>query len=301
MLSTLRSFLRPLAGRLCASAAALLAAVALALPAAADPAMWVVRDKDSTIYVLGTVHILKPETVWRSPAIEKALAGSSELWIEVDTDDAALMQSLVLKYGVDPANPLRGKLDPEQKARFEAVVTGLGADPASMDPYRPWLAGLQISLAPIAKAGYDPASGVEAKLKAAARAAGKPIRTLETAEQQIRFFADLPPELEIAFLLSSLDDSQDGPATLDAMVAAWSAGDSESLGALMINDMAASYPELYRALLVERNKVWAGQIQTLLAGKGVSIIAVGAGHLVGPDSVQAQLADRGIAAERLPD
>ena len=97
MLSTLRSFLRPLAGRLCAGAAALLAAVALALPAAADPAMWVVRDKDSTIYVLGTVHILKPETVWRSPAIEKALAGSSELWIEVDTDDAALMQSLALK------------------------------------------------------------------------------------------------------------------------------------------------------------------------------------------------------------
>lgn len=301
MLTIFQPLVRPLVRRVAAGAAALLATVALALPAAADPAMWVVRDKDSTIYVLGTVHVLRPDTVWRTPAIDRALAESSELWIEVDTDDAAQMQSLILKYGVDAAHPLRGKLDADQKARFEAVVTSLGADPAAMDPYRPWLAGLQISLAPIVKAGFDPASGVEAKLKAAAREAGKPIRTLESAEQQIRFFADLPPPVEIAFLLSSLDEAADGPATLDAMVAAWSAGDSDALGKLMIGEMAANYPGLYRTLLVDRNSAWAGKIDDLLDGKGVIVIAVGAGHLVGPDSVQAQLAARGIAAERLPD
>lgn len=283
-----------------AALAVLTATAVAAFPAAADPALWVVRDKDSTIYLLGTVHVLKPDTVWRSPAIDAALAEADELWIEVEADDPAAMQPLVARYGLDPANPLSSKLTPEQKARLDAAAAGMGASGAALEPLRPWLAGLTLSVGPLVKAGYDPASGVETKLKAAARAAGKPIRTLETLDQQIGFFADLPPAVELAFLLSALDEMDTGPATLDALVAAWSAGDQEALNALMVSEMAADYPELYQALLVDRNKDWAGQIQTLLAGKGVTVIAVGAAHLVGDDSVQVQLLARDIAVERLP-
>jgi uncharacterized protein len=283
-----------------AALAILTASAVAAFPAAADPALWVVRDEDSTIYLLGTVHVLRPDTVWRTPAIDKALAEADELWIEVEADDPAAMQPLVARYGLDPANPLSSKLTPEQKARLDAAAAGMGASGAALEPLRPWLAGLTLSVGPLVKAGYDPASGVETKLKAAARAAGKPIRTLETLEQQIGFFADLPPAVELAFLLSALDEMDTGPATLDALVAAWSAGDQEALNALMVSEMAADYPELYQALLVDRNKDWAGQIQTLLAGKGVTVIAVGAAHLVGDDSVQVQLLARDIAVERLP-
>ena len=283
-----------------AALAILTASAVAAFPAAADPALWVVRDEDSTIYLLGTVHVLRPDTVWRSPAIDAALAEADALWIEVEADDPAAMQPLVARYGLDPANPLSSKLTAEQKARLDAAAAGMGASGAALEPLRPWLAGLTLSVGPLVKAGYDPASGVETKLKAAARAAGKPIRTLETLDQQIGFFADLPPAVELAFLLSALDEIDTGPATLDALVAAWSAGDQEALNALMVSEMAADYPELYQALLVDRNKDWAGQIQTLLAGKGVTVIAVGAAHLVGDDSVQVQLLARGIAVERLP-
>lgn len=284
-----------------AALAVLTATTFAALPAAADPAVWVVRDADSTIYLLGTVHVLRPDTVWRTPAIDKALAEAEELWIEVEADDPAAMQPLVRRYGLDPANPLSSKLTPEQKARLDAAAAGMGASGAALEPLRPWLAGLTLSMGPLVKAGYDPASGVEAKLKAAARDAGKPVRTLETLEQQIGFFADLPPAVELAFLLSALDEMETGPAMLDALVAAWSAGDVQALDGLMVADMAADYPELHEALLVRRNQDWAGQIQTLLAGKGVSVIAVGVAHLVGEDSVQAQLAGRRVAVERLPD
>lgn len=279
----------------------LVAATLAALPAAADPALWVVRDKDSTLYLLGTVHVLKPDTVWRTPAIDKALAEADELWIEVDTDDTAAMAPLVRKYGLDPANPLSSKLTPEQKTRLDAAAVSMGATGAAFEPLRPWLAGLQLSIGPLMKAGYDPASGVEAKLKAAAREAGKPIRTLESLEQQIGFFGDLPPAVEMAFLLSALDEMDSGPAMLDALVAAWSAGDVQALNDLMVVEMAADYPELYEALLVRRNRDWAGQIQTMLAGDGVSVIAVGAAHLVGDDSVQALLEKRGLKVERLAD
>ena len=284
-----------------AALAILTAGAFAAFPAAADPALWVVRDEDSTIYLLGTVHVLRPETVWRSPAIDKALAEADALWIEVEADDPAAMQPLIRKYGLDPAKPLSSKLTPEQKARLDAAAAGMGASGAALEPLRPWLAGLTLSVGPLVKAGYDPASGVESRLKAAARDAGKPIRTLETLEQQIGFFANLPPAVELAFLLSALDEMDSGPAILDALVAAWSAGDQEALNDLMVSEMAADYPELYQALLVRRNKDWAGQIQTLLGGKGVSVIAVGAAHLVGDDSVQAQLLARDIAVERLPD
>ena len=284
------------------TAVAVLAAATLAaLPAAADPALWVIRDKDSTLYLLGTVHVLKPDTVWRTPAIDKALAEADELWIEVDTDDTAAMAPLVRKYGLDPANPLSSKLTPEQKARLDAAAASMGATGAAFEPLRPWMAGLQLSIGPLMKAGYDPASGVEAKLKAAAREAGKPIRTLESLEQQISFFGDLPPAVEMAFLLSALDEMDSGPAMLDALVAAWSAGDVQALNDLMVVEMAADYPELYEALLVRRNTDWAGQIQTMLAGDGVSVIAVGAAHLVGDDSVQALLVKRGLKVERLAD
>lgn len=284
-----------------AALAILTASAVAAFPAAADPALWVVRDEDSTIYLLGTVHVLRPDTVWRSPAIDRAMAEADALWIEVEADDPAAMQPLVRKYGLDPANPLSGKLTPEQKAQLDAAAAGMGGSGAALEPLRPWLAGLTLSIGPLVKAGYDPASGVESRLKAAARDAGKPIRTLETLEQQIGFFADLPPAVELAFLLSALDEMDSGPAMLDALVAAWSAGDMEALNELMVSEMAADYPELYQALLVRRNKDWAGQIQTLLGGKGVSVIAVGAAHLVGDDSVQAQLLARDIAVERLPD
>lgn len=284
-----------------AALAVLAATTFAALPAAADPAVWVVRDADSTLYLLGTVHVLRPDTVWRTPAIDKALAEADELWIEVEADDPAAMQPLVRRYGLDPANPLSSKLTPEQKARLDAAAAGMGASGAALEPLRPWLAALTLSMGPLVKAGYDPASGVESKLKAAAREAGKPIRTLETLEQQIGFFADLPPAVEMAFLLSALDEMETGPAMLDALVAAWSAGDVEALDELMVADLAADYPELHEALLVRRNKDWARQIQTLLDGKGVSVVAVGVAHLVGDDSVQVQLAGRRIAAERLAD
>lgn len=284
-----------------AALAVLTATAFAALPAAADPAVWVVRDADSTLYLLGTVHVLRPDTVWRTPAIDKALAEADELWIEVEADDPAAMQPLVRRYGLDPANPLSSKLTPVQKTRLDAAAAGMGASGAALEPLRPWLAALTLSMGPLVKAGYDPASGVEAKLKAAARDAGTPIRTLETLEQQIGFFADLPPAVEMAFLMSALDEMETGPAMLDALVAAWSAGDVQALDALMVADLAADYPELHEALLVRRNKDWAGQIQTLLDGKGVSVIAVGVAHLVGDDSVQAQLAGRRIAVERLAD
>jgi uncharacterized protein YbaP (TraB family) len=271
-----------------------------ASPVLAEPALWAIKDKDSTIYLFGTVHVLKPSTQWRSPGIAKAFQEADDVVMEIEQpEDPAVTRALMLKYGVDPAAPLSGKLKPERYAKLRAAAEGMGFPPQALEPMRPWLAALTVSLTPLLRAGYDPESGVEKLLTAQAKAAGKPISAFETMEQQVRFFADMTPAQETQLLDSTLDEIDEGPAKIDALVAAWAAGDQGELKRQMVDEMQDDYPDVYKLLLVGRNQDWANQLKAKLAGSGVSFVAVGAGHLAGPDSLQAQLAKLGIKAERV--
>jgi uncharacterized protein YbaP (TraB family) len=278
---------------------ALVALLAMgASPVLAEPALWTIKDKDSTIYLFGTVHVLRPTTQWRSPKIAKAFQDADDLVMEIEQpDDPATTRTLMLKYGVDQAAPLSSKLKPESYAKLQAAAQGMGFPPQALEPMRPWLAALTVSLTPLLKAGYDPESGVERLLSAEAKAAGKPISAFETMEQQVRFFADMTPAQETELLDSTLDEIDDGPAKIDALVAAWASSDQAELKRQMVDELQGEYPDVYKLLLVDRNKAWAGQLKTKLAGSGVSFVAVGAGHLAGPDSLQVQLKALGIKAK----
>ena len=284
------------------AAAGLVSVLALGFAgsALAEPALWAIKDKDSTIYLFGTVHVLKPDTKWRSAKIDQALTSSGDLTLEIiGADDPAVMQPLVLKYGLDPSNPLSSKISPEKFKHATEVAQGGGVPPQALNMMRPWLAAVSLSMIPVIKAGYDPKSGVEVILAGETKAAGKAQKAFETPEQQIRFFADMPAKSEADFLSATLDDVDEGVAKIDKMVTAWAAGDLASLESEFVSEMKADYPELYELLIVKRNEDWAQQLKTKLAGSGVSFVAVGSGHLVGPDSVQAQLAKLGIKAERV--
>ena len=100
-------------------------------------------------------------------------------------------------------------------------------------------------------------------------------------------------------LKATLDDVEAGPKRIDAMVDGWAKGDTKVLDSLFIDEMKGDYPALYQVLIIDRNKDWARQLKTKLDGTGVSFVAVGAGHLTGPDSVQAQLAKLGVTAVRV--
>lgn len=289
-----KSVRRVAAGLIC------LAALGVAAPALAAPALWAIKDADSTIYLFGTVHMLRPQTAWRSPGLDAAIMDSDELVLElVGADDPKVMQPLMLRYGIDPSTPLSKKLTPQEWARAKGYAEGMGMPAPAFDAMRPWLASISLALVPITRAGFDPKMGVEQVLTAEAKAAGRPMRGLETAEQQIRFFADLPPEQEIDLLRSTLKDVDDAPAKIDALVEAWAAGDLTALEAEFVTQMRNDYGPLYETLIVDRNTAWADELKVRLAGKGVSFVAVGTGHLVGPDSVQTLLAKRGIKVERL--
>jgi hypothetical protein len=270
-----------------------------AAPVAAEPALWKVQGPHATVYLFGTIHLLKPTTQWRSPKIDAAFAASTTLWEEISNpDDAAAATALVQTYGLDAAHPLSSRLDDAAKAKLASFETRYGVPDAQVQTLRPWFAGINFSIIPIVKAGYAPGSGVDVLLKNEAHAKGKPMHGFETIEEQLKFFADLPPKLETDFMLSVLDDADAGPERLDRMVSAWAAGDTAQMEDLLNGTMLTRYPELYQLLLAQRNRRFANKIEELLKGDGVVFVAVGAGHLLGPDSVQADLARDGIKVAR---
>ena len=159
--------LRPLGRRgIRLSCVAALALSLIALPAFAEPALWVAKQGGATVYLFGTVHALKPELKWETPKIARAFAESQELWLEADDADAKTMQPIVAQLGIDRAHPLSSKLAAADVARLDAAAKAAGLPgEAALEPMRPWLAALTIATLPIVKAGYDPAKGVDNVLK----------------------------------------------------------------------------------------------------------------------------------------
>ena len=262
------------------------------------PALWVIKDADSTLYLFGSVHVLRPTTGWASPRVEAAFDSASDIWFEISNpDDQAAVLPLIQQHGLSPETPLSSRLTPEENVELEAAAQAMGASAAQLQPMKPWLAALSLSVAPLVKAGYDPKSGVELVLKARAEAAGKPIHGFETIDKQIGMLAGLPEDVQMAFLRETLKDYENAVTLLDTMVEAWAKGDVGTLDRVMVEEMKEASPALYQALLVDRNTDWADQIQTLLEGSGTAFIAVGAGHLTGDESVQAILQQRGVTVE----
>jgi len=262
------------------------------------PALWVVKDADSTLYLFGSIHVLRPTTGWASPRVTQAFDSASDIWFEISNpDDQAAIMPLIQQHGLSPQTPLSSRLTPEEIAELDEAAKAIGASAAQMDIMKPWLAALSLSVAPLVKAGYDPKSGVEMALKARAEAAGKPIHGFETLDKQIGMLANLPDETQLAFLRETLKNYDEATTMLDTMVSAWAQGDVATLDRVAVQEMKSDSPELYKVLLVERNTDWANQIQTLLQGSGTAFIAVGAAHLAGEDSVQAILKSRGVTVE----
>ncbi|MGK6354961.1 TraB/GumN family protein [Sphingomonas sp. DT-207] len=282
-------------------------ALALALagcgakPAAndADPALWVVKDADTTIYLFGSVHMLKPGLSWFDEGVKEAFDRSDSLVLELVMPADHEMQTLVSELGMTAAGPaLPDQLPPEAAAKLRAALPGLGLAPEALDRAEPWLAATMLSSLPLRQLGYDQSEGAEKVLSAAAARAGKPVTGLETAREQLGYFDALPVEAQRALLVDTIEDLPNAGATVDRMVAAWSKGDADGLAALMNEDLDRS-PELTERLLAARNRKWAAWIAERMAQPGTVFVAVGAGHLAGSRSVQAELAKRGMKVERV--
>lgn len=264
------------------------------------PALWVIRDADSTLYLFGTVHMLKPGTAWGSDKVDAAFDSASEVWFEVtNPDDQSVLVPIIQQHGVSRDGPLSAKLDEAEKARLAQALQGMGMTPAQIDPMRPWFAALMIGVTPLTEAGFDPKLGVELNLRSRALAAGKTVKGLETLDQQLGGLAGMSDEGQLVYLRHYLAHYDEAATDFDLAVAGWAAGDESAMDAFARENGRDISEETHQIFLARRNADWANQIQALLAGSGTAFMAVGAAHLAGDDSVQDLLAEKGIVATRL--
>ena len=268
----------------------------------ADPAMWTIERDGTTVHLLGTYHILPSALDWRTEQIDAVLEEADTIWFEADVHSAESqqqMQALIPQLGLNPSGTtLSSLLDEETNALLAEVAPMAGATPAALEPMQPWLAALMLAVGQIQALGYDANSGVETVLRADAVEADKDFGYFETAEQQLRFFADQPTELQVEWLEQSLHQMEELPEQVSEMTVAWATGDTDALDAMINGEMREDSPEIYETIIVGRNEAWIPQIEAIFDEGGTHLVAVGAGHMTGEQGVIALLEARGYEAVR---
>jgi uncharacterized protein YbaP (TraB family) len=264
------------------------------------PALWKLADKDTTIYLFGTIHILPDGQQWRTPAFEKALASADELVLEVANLEDPAVAGEVLALGRSPGlKPLAERVAPEKRAALEKAVAASGIPASYMDGMETWAAGLVLLQVSFQKMGLDPSQGAERKVTESWKAHGaRPVRGFETAKEQFGFLDTLSEGSQRAFLESVLEDPEASKKQFAAMVKSWMAGDLKGIEATFDSETEMS-PELREVLMKRRNAKWADWLATRMKSPGTVFVAVGAGHLAGHDSVREMLKARGFKAKRV--
>ena len=264
------------------------------------PALWEVKDADTTIYLFGTVHVMKPGVDWFKGGVKSAFDRSDELVLEIvePEDPNGLASTMAGAALARDGVKLSDRLGATDRASYQAAMSTNGLPWQAFEMFNPWMAGMALSVKPLEALGYKSDLGAEKVLTAAAKASGKKVGALETVEQQLGYFAGLPMEQQVKFLTATVEGLPDMDREFASLVAHWQGGEPDKLATEM-NESLEATPELARVLLIQRNANWAKWIRQRLDQPCTVFIAVGAGHLAGKSSVQEQLKALGVASARV--
>jgi uncharacterized protein YbaP (TraB family) len=276
----------------------LLAACGTAEPApSARPAMWLVADADTRIYLLGTMHALPRGTSWDQGKVAGAIGAADELVMELTPAELAAAGDEFRKLAPRTA-PLA--IDARLRGAALANYRALEDDGSDFggDALDDWAVMVLMGQRAAQRADLSPAAGVENGLTEKFQAAGKPIAGLETARTQLMLFETLDAPTQRALLIRAAEGADDAAAEVAALTAAWRRGDVAALEA-MINEDIDAVPAARRAIITDRNRRWSAWAKQRMAAPGTVLMAVGAGHLVGADGVPAMLAADGLTVTRV--
>lgn len=265
------------------------------------PALWVVKDSDTTIYLFGTVHLLPDGIDWLKEPIRNAFDSADTLVLETTgVLDPVAAQPVILRMGFSPGQPkLVDRVPEDDRDELATAIEEAGIPGAALDPMETWLAMTTLSSARIVRLGFATDNGVEAQLATRARREAKQIAGLETLEEQLSFFDTLPESEQRKLLVESLDEIGNIREMVNSAVRFWISGDVDSVARLLEEDTNSS-PMLAKRLLADRNANWAEWIDhRLKSAPGTVFVAVGSGHLAGKDSLLKKLRDRELHSVRL--
>jgi uncharacterized protein len=294
--------------RLALALAALLVATLPVLAQGQQPAstssgrglIWSVERNGRTGWLVGSLHLLTPDAYPLPSALEAAFARANVLVEEANPEElkapAAAMQ-LLAKAMYPAGTTLQSQVSKEtfEKIRQRAEKAGLPVE--RLQPFKPWMVALTLVALELQRGGFDPALGLDQHFLGRAPAAGKTVRTLETALEQIDFLESLSPQLQEGLVAATLDGAETELSQVQKIAAAWKAGDTAPIERLLLSDMKGLDAKVYDTLLVGRNRRWLPAIEQCFATERCFVV-VGAAHLVGPDGLVAMLRAKGYAVKQ---
>ena len=262
----------------------------------ARPAMWLVEDADTHIYLLGTMHALPVGTDWRGGKVAAAIDNADELMLELSPRELAAAGEIFGELAPRSAPlAMSARLPAKALAGYRAIE---GDSDFGGDRLDDWAVLVMMGQRVAQRAELSPADGVEAGLTASFRKAGKPVSGLESARTQLMLFETLDPATQRALLVRAAENSARAESDVLAMTAAWSRGDADAL-AKVVNEDVDEVPAARKAIITDRNRRWSAWVGRRMDQPGTVLMAVGAGHLVGQDSVPAMLAADGYKVTRV--
>jgi uncharacterized protein YbaP (TraB family) len=270
-------------------------------PRIARPALWQVSDGDTTVYLFGTIHLLPADLQWRTAKFDQALQGSQQLIVEtiVDQQHPEAIQSAEMSLGFKQGlPPIADRVPPADLPRLRTAIASTGVPEKFFDQMKTWLAAIQLLGVQFRSMGLKGSDGPEEIMRQQFLSEHKPIGQLETNVEQFSFFDRLPEKAQRSLLEGALVAHSGMDKDYDGMLESWSKGDVKGIAATFNHDLADS-PDLKKSLLQQRNANWAKWVEQRMAQPGTIMVAVGAGHLAGPDSVIALLQRDGYSVERV--
>jgi uncharacterized protein len=285
--------------RLPTRAGLVLCSLLLCVTVRADGALhslWELHGKHNTVYLLGSIHVLRSSDYPLAPVVLEAYAHAGSVLMEIDLDEinSQAVQSEMLESATLPGGKtLPDVLGKQRYERAAALAHEIGVDLSLFDQYAPWFAAEAISELQLTQLGFQPETGVEMYFMDRARSDGKSVAGLETAHDQISVFQNMPMDTQAEYLMTSLEQAHDLPKQVDSMVRAWQRGDTQWFETELKSDLGRD-SNLYQSVLGSRNRKWVPKIEALLNDDKNYLVIVGTGHLAGQGSVIELLKKDGV-------
>lgn len=267
----------------------------------AETAVWRISDGAGQLFLGGTVHLLRPSDYPLPSEFDEAYGISDELYFETDIsamNDMAIQAQMLQELTYSDGRTLKSVLDDEAYAALQIYMAQLGLPLAMMETFKPGLIVSTLQVLHFQSMGFTP-QGVDVHFSNRAQEDGKLTGELETIAEQIGFIAAMGEGNESEFILLSLEDLREMGDYMEDMIQAWRVGDNDQLEELFVAEMASEAPDIYDALLVQRNNNWLPQIESMLDDSDIEFVLVGAAHLVGNDGLLALLSSKGYTVEQL--
>ena len=257
--------------------------------------LWSIQTQSNKFYLLGSLHVLKQDAYPLAPAIGNAYADSRKIVFE--TDIAALqepaVQAKMLQLGLYPEGQnLLQNLDGSTRLLLEKKMNAMGLPLEQFARFKPWFIALTLATLELQRLGFNPNYGLDVHFFNKASTDAKEIGFLESAEFQLNLLGNMVKKDQIAFLNQTLKDLEVVSELAADLVKFWKAGNASGLHELLYKSFK-DYPDIHDRLLIQRNKKWVEEIEVLMRENKNILFVVGAGHLVGPQSVVDLLEKRG--------